>query len=230
MKYMIHACNQRMWYVDNFLMPSLIKQGINKDDIYVYLDKDRDGNLKSYIKSSKLVYEMWGDNENVWHLQDDVIVCSNFKERTEELEAREVDIICGFTCFYDDGRKPGLNFPKDHMWYSFPCMRVPSKISKEFADWTDTYLWRDNQFGFWTRYKKGDDYVFRIWVESYYPYFKVLNLAPNLIDHVDFLLGGTIVNPQREAQSVDVRSMYFDEKWLVDELAEEIKKYDTDNR
>ena len=224
MKYMIHSCNSRQWYVDVFLVPSLLKQGISKDDIYVYQDKDREGNLKSYIKSSHLVYELWGDDENVWHLQDDVIVCSDFKKRTEELENSEATLICGFTCFYDDGREAGLHNIKNNIWYSFPCMRIPSKMSKEFADWTDIYLWRDNQFGFWTRYKKGDDYIFRIWVESYYPDNKVLNLKPNLIDHIDFLLGGTIVNPQREAQSVNVRSMYFEEPELVDKLAEEIKK------
>lgn len=224
MKYMIHACNQRMWYVDNFLVPSLLQQGIKEDDIYVYCDKDREGNLMSWVKSCRLSYEMWGDI-NVWHLQDDVIVCSDFKKRTEELESNECAVICGFVCDYDDGRNPGQKASKNHMWYSFPCIRVQTTLAKSFADWTDIYVWRDNQYYFWVKYKKGDDYIFRIYVESYFPNEPVLNLKPNLVDHVDFLLGGTVVNPQRD-KKINIRSMYFEEPELVDKLAKEIEKYD----
>ena len=223
MKYMIHACNSRMWYVDDYLVPSLLKQVIAKDDIYVYQDKDCEGNLKSYIKSCHLAYEMWGET-NVWHMQDDVIVSAKFKERTEELEENPLRVISAFTCKYDDGRGPGEAECKNHIWYSFPCTRINSRLSKEFASWCDTYLWRDNQFGFWTRYKKGDDYIFRVFMESYHPKEHVLNLIPNLVDHIDFLLGGTVVNPQRQMQGADVRSMYWDENDLVCELGDRIRK------
>lgn len=220
MKIMIHSCNQRQWYVDKYLVPSLIKQGFTDDDIYVYQDTECEGNLKSYIKSSHLAYEMWGDNENVWHLQDDVIVCRDFKKRTEELEELDLRVICGFTTRYDDGREPGLKPSKDHMWYSFPCIRISTDLSKEFANWCDTYLWRDSQFGFWTRYKKGDDYIFRIFYESYYPNEAVLNLVPNLTDHIDYLLGGTTVNLNRQSQGVNVRSIYWNDNDLVNDLME----------
>ena len=229
MKYMIHSCNQRQWYVDKYLVPSLYEQGIKKEDVYVYQDKNCEGNLKSWIQSCHLASELWGDNENVWHLQDDVIVCSNFKQRTEELEALDYKVICGFTCKYDDGRGPGEGPTLNHMWYSFPCIRIHTAISKEFALWADIYLWRDNQFGFWHRHKKGDDYIFRVWIESYYPNMKVLNLVPNLIDHIDYLIGGTVVNPQREMTGVDIRSIYWEEPELVEELERRIKN-DSDNR
>ena len=223
MKYMIHCCNQRRWYVDGFLVPSMIKQGIKEDDIYVYQDTKREGNLVSWVVSCHVAYEMWG-KQNVWHLQDDVIICSDFKKRTEELEEKDLGIICAFTCKYDDGRGPGEANAENHMWYSFPCIRIDSELSKNFANWADTYLWRDNQFGFWVRHKKGDDYIFRIFIESYYPTMKVLNLVPNLIDHVGYLVGGTVVNPQRQNSGKDVRSMYFEEPELVEQLREEIAK------
>jgi hypothetical protein len=170
---------------------------------------------------------MWGET-NVWHMQDDVVICSDFKKQTEELESVDVKIICAFTCKYDDDRNPGLKEARDHMWYSFPCLRINSKLTKLFAEWVDMWVWHDPQFGFYVRQKKGDDYLFRIYIENYFPREPVLNLAPNLVDHVDYLIGGTIVNPQRDMKNV--RSMYWDEPQLVEELKEAIDKYDNDNR
>ena len=34
MKYMIHTCEARLWYVEEYLIPSMLKQGIKEDDIY----------------------------------------------------------------------------------------------------------------------------------------------------------------------------------------------------
>ena len=229
MKYMIHSCNTRQWYVDDFLVPSMLKQGIKEDDIYVYQDTVCEGNLVSWVKSCHLAYQMWGET-NVWHLQDDVVLCSDFKKRTEELEENTLRVICAFTCKYDDGRGPGEGPTKNHMWYSFPCIRLHSALTKEFACWVDAYVWRDNQFNFWVKHKKGDDFIFRIFIEDYYPHEHILNLVPNLVDHIDFLLGGTVVNPQRQMQGADVRSVYWEEPNIVNELMEEIVKYDSNNR
>lgn len=225
MKYMIHSCNSRKWYVDEFLVPSMIEQGIKKDDIYVYNDDKCEGNLVSWVVSCHVAYEMWGE-QNVWHLQDDVIICSKFKERTEALEEVPVKVICGFTCHYDDDRGPGLKEAYNHMWYSFPCIRIDGKLAKLFAEWADTYVWRDPQFGFYVRNKKGDDFIFRVYIESYFPRELVINLTPNLVDHVDYLVGGTTVNHNRKLQGKDIRSIYWlpEDEHLVDELEERINK------
>lgn len=222
MKYMIHTCNQRRWYVDKYLVPSMLEQGIKEDDIYVYQDTECKGNLKAYMDSCQKLVDKYGEDENVWHLQDDVIICSDFKEKTEALNDSGLKLICAFTCKYDDDRGPGLNYAINHMWYSFPCLMIHSSITKKFVDWVNIYVWRDPQFGFWVRQNKGDDFIFRVFVESYYPTEKCLNLVPNLIDHVDYLLGGTIVNPQREKGGFDTRSPYFEEKELVIKLQEAI--------
>lgn len=221
MKYMIHTCEARLWYVEEYLIPSMLKQGIKEDDIYNYIDEKHEGNLVSFVVSCHKSYEMWGE-QNVWHMQDDVLICSDFKKRTEELEKQD-GIICAFTCCYDDdNRLPGPSTPKNYMWWSFPCIRIPNKIAKEMAVWADIYVWRDNQYGFWIRQKKGDDVIFRVFVESYYPNEPVLNLAPNLVEHIDYLLGGSVVNTQRSQKNV--RSKYFDEPELANKLQEEIFK------
>lgn len=220
MKYMIHSCNSRQWYVDEYLIPSMLKQGIKASDIYVYQDVNGDGNLVSFIISCHKSYEMWGE-QNVWHLQDDVIIASYFKEQTEKLEERD-GVICGFTTAYDDNRKAGEGTILNDMWWSFPCIRIPNKLAKEFACWVDVYVWRDNQYGFWIRRKKGDDLIFRIFMENYHGGDTVLNVAPNLVDHVDFLLGGTTINKQRVTPNV--RSIYWEEEHLVNELMEKLAK------
>ncbi len=50
---MIHACPAREWYVTDFLVPSLIDQGISENEISVWVDRDGRGNLSGY--SSKIV-------------------------------------------------------------------------------------------------------------------------------------------------------------------------------
>ena len=38
MNYMIHAAPPRMWYVEEFLIPALLAQGIRREEILVALD------------------------------------------------------------------------------------------------------------------------------------------------------------------------------------------------
>ena len=47
MHYMIHACPQRMWYVEGFLIPSMKAQGISEEEITVWNDTEGKGNLFS---------------------------------------------------------------------------------------------------------------------------------------------------------------------------------------
>ena len=74
-KYMIHTCPKRKWYVDEFLVPSMIEQGIDSQDITVYNDENEDGHLMAFMNSWKQLKE-----GGTWHLQDDIIthVCVTF--------------------------------------------------------------------------------------------------------------------------------------------------------
>lgn len=78
MKYMIHACPKRMWYVSDYLIPSMLAQGIDKGNIIVWNDIDGVGNLASCLAS----FASCQEEGETWHLQDDVVICHDFAERT----------------------------------------------------------------------------------------------------------------------------------------------------
>ena len=131
MRYMIHSAPSRQWYVDGYLIPSMLEQGIVRDDIVVWCDTEKKGNLQSFMESIK-----WcGDNptDGTWHLQDDIIISRKFARTTKEFN---YGIVAGF-CVNEwgpDWTKTG-NQPTKQLWYSFPCIRIPDKIAGECAHW-----------------------------------------------------------------------------------------------
>lgn len=213
-KYLIHACPQREWYVREYLVPSMQAQGI--ENINVFVDEHGLGCLQSFVISSK-EYCNENTNEGTWHLQDDVLICSDFKERTEKLD---YDIMCGFACTYDDNPSPGDCNPKT-MWWSFPCIRIPDNIVWGFARWMDK-RWTDSNYRMYVRAKKFDDLLFKIFLEDNYPTYNVHNISPNLINHIDYLLGGSVINKQRSLGKIE--SMYWNEPELVKDLERKLKK------
>lgn len=217
-KYMIHTCTKRLWYVENYLIPSMLEQGIDNHDITLYVDVN-DGCLKSHVKSFTQASDY--NIKGMWHLQDDVIICKDFKEQTEKYAGDFT--VCGFASEYDerkgwkDGDVTGLN-----MWYSFPCIYIPTRIVKSYTDWFNVYVWRDHQYDKWVKANKYDDTIFRIYMENYYKDEYVLNLAPNLVDHIDYLIGGTIINEAAERKH-PIRSLYWQDEDLVQDLERRLK-------
>ena len=119
---MIHTYPKREWYVINYLVPSLIKQGIDKDNIIVLSDREKLGNLESFVSSLKEV------KYDTWHLQDDIIIASDFKDRTEILSYLPT-IVCGFIHYeWNTGSTlmTGFALPK-FMFMSFQCIFIPLK-------------------------------------------------------------------------------------------------------
>lgn len=55
MKYLIHTCTKREWYVNDHLIPLLTEQGITKNDIKVWNDKNKAGNLESFVASCEWI-------------------------------------------------------------------------------------------------------------------------------------------------------------------------------
>lgn len=214
MRYLIHTCNQREWYVRDYLVPSMIEQGIDENDITVWLDSKCEGNLKAFINSCRELPEDGG----TWHMQDDVVICKDFKERTEKYDN---GMIAGFTCYYDVMGEAGYVSTKD-MWYSFPCIRIPNKLIHEFIKWVDKWVWNDPQYERHVKKSKGDDWIFKVYIENYCSDVTALNLAPNLVDHIDYLIGGTIINPDRRKKNV--RSIYWEDESIVKELEQELKR------
>lgn len=215
MDYMIHACPQRMWYVEEFLIPSMISQGIREAEIDIRCDTEGKGNLLSCMESFRDCGERPG---GTWHLQDDILICRDFAQRTKEAEG----IVCGFGCrnFGPSMQQRG-RVPMRFMWYSFQCIHLPNDLAGECAKW----FFEDAQYRSIYQSqivdKKHDDWFFREFMLEKHQDRWVTNLSPNLVDHIDHLIGGTIINRQRRIQVN--RAEFFRDGDLVDELEEKIK-------
>lgn len=208
MKYMIHTCSSRYWYVEKYLIPSMLEQGIEKKKIIIHLDDQGDGNLRSTLKS----FDSLPRAGDTWHLQDDVILCSQFKARTERIWER---MACGFCSPYDKHAAAGPVAP-DKMWYSFPCIKIPNKYAHEFVSWiannddeNDCIFIGNNMF---------DDSLFKKFMERKHPEETVINISPNLVDNIDYLIGGSVISNRKEI----VRARYFAEPELIEGLKEKL--------
>ena len=211
---MIHACPERMWYVEGFLVPSLEAQGIR--DILVRCDTEKKGNLISCMERFAECGERPG---GTWHIQDDVVVCRDFAERALE---HDDGVVCGFCCarFGPLPDQTG-SVPVPFLWWSFQCQRIPNALAAECAEWffTDAMHRPENRTK--VEDKKHDDEFFRVFLKERYPTSRVTNLKPNLVEHIDWLLGGSLVNPHRAGGTA--RSCYWQDEALVEELARAIR-------
>lgn len=95
MKYMIHSCNKRLWYVKKYLIPSMIKQGINAKDIILWNDDHSVGNQQSWYNSCEHIKSHEPLDEGMWHLTDDVIISHKFYKRTKSVP-NNLNIRCRF--------------------------------------------------------------------------------------------------------------------------------------
>lgn len=211
---MIHACPQRMWYVEGYLIPKLKEQGI--ENITVWEDKDHKGNLESCMQSFLSLPE----DGNTWHLQDDVVISKDFRQLAEAYDNGR-RIACGINTLYD-GFVRGTT-ALCNMWYSFPCIYIPNKMARECAEWwyeKDRSGHKDLK-GI-VEYGNGDDSVFRLFLYDKYPNIYVQNVYPNMVDHIDYLIGGSRAHSQRKQK--EVRARWWNEvdviadleRWLAD--------------
>ena len=215
MKYMIHAAPPRMWYVEGWLIPSMLAQGILPEEILVTCDEYGRGNLISCMESFKLCAE---DDGGTWHLQDDVLISRDFAERTRE---HDLGVVCGFGCgnFGAQGQQAGRQ-PAAFMWYSFQCIRIPNTLAAECAAWFYDDAQHRSEYQSLIADKRHDDRFWRDFMLEKHRDMWVTNLTPCLVEHVDFLIGGTLINRLRAAK--ENRAIRFEDGDLVEKLREEI--------
>ena len=222
MRIIIHACPSRMWYVENFLSPALEAQGIDPGDVLVWNDEEGRGNLFSFAESCRYLGGFAG---GTWHLQDDVVVSRDFAERARALEAEYPDkVICGF-CFPVGNMEVNCRgrVPVPMMWWSFQCIYIPNALAGGFARW----FLEDAQF--WGRYRekvedrKHDDWFFKEYMMFLHKDETVECVVPNLADHIDYLIGGTVLTPLR-ARKVN-HGVYWAEPETVEALAKALEQY-----
>ena len=220
-KILIHACPKRMWYVEGFLIPSLKRQGLN--DIEVACDTEGKGNLAMCIETFAECGKHDGDT---WHLQDDVLACRDFAER---IDIEEDVVVCGFchTLFEPFNRPMPGYAPAVFMYNSFPCIRIPNRIAGEFADWYEHDARHRPNYKTWVESGIHDDGFWHDFFEEKHGHDFVWNLVPNLVEHVDWLIGGSTIN---EWRGYVCRSAYWEDEELVKELAERITNYKLSQR
>lgn len=223
MKYMIHSCNKRLWYVKKYLIPSMIKEGIPEEDIILWNDDNGIGNLKSWVKSCEYIRDNLPMYDITWHMQDDVIICKNFKERTQNPPPN--DLTCGFRCknfnsvsYNKLGKRPLKNF----LW-GLQCVSIPNYLINHFVLWFYTYVVRDGHNAKRYSQNKFDDYFFLRFLQLNYPFTQCYNLEWSLVDHIDYLLGGTAIENQFHNSNIN-RAVKFDNNEAVEKLQKELEK------
>lgn len=207
MKIMIHTCPERLWYVEEFLVPSLIAQGI--DDIKVWNDEKRVGNLASCMAS----FASCSGGET-WHMQDDVVICRDFAKRIAEAPA---GVVCGFCVERYEGRiVTGVTVP-EYMWQSsFPCIKIPDEIAVEFTEWVENNSDRLQRY---IKTGKKDDTLFFNFMKEVHAGADVYNAKPHLVEHIDWLIGGSIINGWRDFIP---RGMFWEDESVIEELREKL--------
>lgn len=220
MKYMIHACPERLWYVEDFLKPSMVKQGIAEDDIIIWNDAEKKGNLQSWLESCEYIKENHATEKGLWHIQDDALLSDGFREEAEKAEYK---IINGFVSLRYNPRRNkfvGEN-PVLRHWNSFLCMYIPNRNIIGFLSWYKNIAVHEEVYRDVIASGKNDDYLFWAYMRRQHHKDTVINLAPNIADHIDYLIGGSVANSHREGIATAV---YFDPAKL-DSFKAELGKY-----
>lgn len=200
MRIMVHACPKRMWYVEGYLVPKLVEQGIPKKSIVVWNDEAGKGNLISCMEAFK-----WCGEHPVkggtWHLQDDVIPAVDFVKRAKKIKD---GVVCGI-CPKNmrnarKNRGPevraqgGKALPAD-MWWSFPCIRIPDDAAGGCAEWFWKLAVKNEAYKGRIASGMYDDWFFREYLRTQRPADPVTLMVPNLANHIAELLGGSTLTP-----------------------------------
>lgn len=218
MKYAIHTIKKRMWYVNDFLIPSMKKQGIRDKDISLWVDDQGWGNLHSFMKSMVFAGNMFGTSDGCWHMHDDIVISRNFAKETAE---HDTGIVCGFCCREWDGRNTSMlgDVARQNMWMSPQCMRIPNDLAAECGDWFYNYAVPNRRFKRFIQANMYEDTLFRLFLEDRHIDIRGYNLFPNIVNHVDYLIGGTTTTFERDGLRV---AHYWEDDDLIEELAHEI--------
>ena len=216
MRILIHAVPERLWYVNEFLVPELEAQGA--DLIQIYNDSEHLGNLEACLRA----FEARDGDGGTWHLQDDVLPCRDFVSRCRELDE---GVAYGFACrnFGDRLDAWGRVYAPD-AWHSFQCIRIPDPFARECAAWVRSGAWEREsacpELPILRKLGKGDDTFFHEFMTCRYFADAVHNVRPNLVEHIDWLIGGSAIHHWRDYLA---RAEFWDEPELVDELKARIR-------
>jgi hypothetical protein len=115
---------------------------------------------------------------------------------------------------------PGF-VPAIYMFNSFPCIRIQNEYAGECAEWFYTQARHRDCYKEWIRSGKHDDGFWRDFFLECHGEERVWNLAPAMVEHVDWLIGGSMANKWR---GYICRASYWEDEDLVQELAVDIAR------
>lgn len=213
---MIHACPARMWYVEEFLIPELKRQGA--DSIRVWNDTEKRGNLAACMDCFA---SMDGTGET-WHIQDDVLLRRDFVEICRNLPS---GVAYGFCCsaFGDNPDETGTVYAQS-AWNSFQCVKIPNPYARECSEWVRSNEWQktgNSELFILRELNKGDDTFFHEFMIEKHGCESVLNVKPSLVEHVDWIIGGSVLHQWRGFLA---RADYWEDQSMIAELKQAIKE------
>ena len=214
---MIHAAPSRMKYVTEFLQPRLKAQGFQ--EIIVWNDSESLGCREAYLESFRSLPE----TGHTWHLQDDVLPDKRFYEWATSEWAEYPGIINGFGCGnYTPRSRFGNAHNMEDMFYSFPCMRIPNEVAKDFLKWFEAA--REKDINILEKLPSGKfiDYFFKLYIGNKDKGIAIYNFFPNIVEHVDEYITGSLVNKQREKLA---KAIQFDDDEALKDLVAWSKKH-----
>lgn len=197
MKILIHAVPERMWYVNGYLVPELKAQGA--EVIEIWNDEQHTGNLPACMDA----FASRNGDGCTWHLQDDVLPRFDFVDRCRELDDTSTGVVYGFCCTLFGDRKDaaGTVYSCD-AWNSFQCIRIPDAYARDCSKWVRSGNWKaespSTELPVLYQLNKGDDTFFHEYMQCRHPYDAVENVKPNLVEHVDWIVGGSTLAHWRD--------------------------------
>lgn len=198
----------------------MLSQGIQISNIMLWVDRDGLGCLESCFRA----FESLPDDENgTWHLQDDVVISRRFRELTEQHDS---GIVCGHAWpMHKRNLKCVGEVRLEDMWFSFPCIRIPNQTARGCAKFYRETIMTEEQFRPWVEARRYDDTVFSLYLQRNGTRERIVNLVPNLVAHIDYLIGGTVANKRDVDPGTEP---YFDEPETLEKLIEWIGRRESD--
>ena len=93
---------------------------------------------------------------------------------------------------------------------------------KEFKIWMYQKAVFDNKLFPLYQENKHDDTFFWQFIKQQHNREYVMNLVPNIVDHIDYLLGGSMINEARREKVM--RAAYWQDQKSVRELVKKLKE------
>lgn len=218
MKFMIHTCENtvRLNYIDRFLVPSMVYQGIPEQDILIWKDDHHWGNLYAFANSMKHIGNTEDMDDGIWHIQDDVLLSERFYNVAKKHDGLVAYGFCNE--LFDGGNCNCIGkVSVARSWASFQCIYIPNRYAKEFSEWFFDDVIPDRRYTELTDKMKHDDTIFKLFLAEKHPNDAIVNIYPCMVDHIDYILGGTTLGYDR-GKDPSRKAYFWEENHLNDAL------------